>query len=278
MIVSAMRRFGDEVAQSWAIVLKDARVYFTQPPMLMYGLLMPVFIFFSFSVRRDLGMEASLANLLALTTFFSASSVGPVIIPLERREKTYDRLLTAPMSTLALILGKVAVGVLFAATVSGVALAIGVLSGALMVAYLPRIIGVVLLATVAFASFGVLFASLPAQSVGSIMMPSTLLRWPLLFISGVFVPLAQMAPWARVLSYLSPLTYGQDLLHHILWEKYRDQVIGACGAIRSEADPMVVQAMGQLPVWLDITALAGITIVFLAGALWLHGVSRRRGL
>ena len=58
------------VAQAWAIVLKDARVYFTQPPMLMYGLLMPVFIFFSFSVRRDLGMEASLANLLALTTFF----------------------------------------------------------------------------------------------------------------------------------------------------------------------------------------------------------------
>jgi ABC-type multidrug transport system permease subunit len=35
--------------------------------------------------------------LLALTTFFTASSAGPVIIPLERQMGTYDRLLAAPI-------------------------------------------------------------------------------------------------------------------------------------------------------------------------------------
>ena len=38
------------------------------------------------------------------------------------------------------------------------------------------------------------------------MMPSTLVRWPLLFISGIFIPLGEMAPWTRALAYLSPLT------------------------------------------------------------------------
>jgi ABC-2 type transport system permease protein len=278
MIASAMRRFGDEAAQAWAIVLKDVQVYFIQPPMIMYGLVMPVFIFFSFSVRRDLGVQAGLANLLALTTFFTASSVGPVIIPLERREKTYDRLLTAPMSTLTVVLAKVLVGVLFAVVVSALALIIGLAAGLVEPHFLPGIVGAVLLTTTAFAAFGVLFASLPAQSVGSIMMPSTLLRWPLLFISGVFVPLQQMAPWARVLSYVSPLTYGQDLLHHALFEQYRSEVTGACGAIRGEADPTLLQQMGQQSLWLDIGALAAVTVIFLGAALWLHHVSRRKGL
>jgi len=40
------------------------------------------------------------------------------------------------------------------------------------------------------------------------MMPSTLLCWPLMFISGVFVPLEEMSPWVRAVSYISPLTYG----------------------------------------------------------------------
>jgi len=44
-------------------------------------------------------------------------------------------------------------------------------------------------------------------------MPSTLLRWGLLFISGVFIPLGEMSSAARLVAYLSPLTYAQDLMN-----------------------------------------------------------------
>jgi len=271
------RRLGGEVVQAWAIVAKDIRVYYLQPPTIMYGVLMPFFIFFSFSVKRNLGTEINIANLLALTSFFTASSVGPIIIPLERRERTYDRLLTAPMSLAIVLAAKAFVGVVFALVTSTIPLAAGVIFGGIRPAFLPVIIGAVVLTTAAFAAFGLLFASLPAQSVGTIMMPSMLLRWPLLFISGVFIPLREMAPWARALSYLSPLTYGQDLLHHAMISQFYDQLIGPCGRIRGEADPYLVQQMGVHPLEMDIAALVILTMLFMAVAYYLHRVSRRLG-
>ena len=149
-----------------------------------------------------------------MTSFFTASSAGPVIIPLERRVGTYDRLLAAPMSLVTLLLGKALVGTFFAVLVSVVPLLVGVLWLRVPIANVALLVVGLPLSSLTFSAFGLLFASLPARSVGSVMMPSTLIRWPLLFVSGIFVPLTEMAPWARVLSFLSPLTYTQDLMNH----------------------------------------------------------------
>ena len=246
-------RLTGEAAQAWAIVAKDVRVYYFQPPMIMFGLLMPFFIFISFSVKRGLGIQCSMASLLALTTFFTASSAGPVILPLERRERTYDRLLTAPMSLWSLLLGKALVGIIFGLVTSLLALLIGVAFLHLQVAHAALLGIAMLLNTATFSGLGLAFASMPGQSVGSIMMPSTLIRWPLLFISGVFIPLTEMAPWARVISYLSPLTYGQDLMHHAL-------------------DQQGIQNVG-----LDVGVLALAIVGFLLLAGYLHRVTRRVG-
>jgi ABC-2 type transport system permease protein len=248
-----MQRLADEWAQAWTVAVKDMRVYYLTPPMIMFGLLLPFFLFFSFSVKRDIGAEVGLARLLALTTFFTASSAGPVIIPLERRTGTYDRLLAAPMSLATLLLGKTLVGTFFAAAVSLVPLLISWLGLGVTVFDPGLLVAGVVLGGLAFSAFGLVFASIPARSVGSIMMPSTLVRWPLLFISGIFIPLADMASWARALAYLSPLTYAQDLLNHA--------VLGA----------------GYLPVWLDVAVLPALLVVFLLPAAWLHHRSRVLG-
>ena len=102
-------------------------MYYLRPGMIMFGFLMPFFMFFSFSVRRELGAAEGVARLLAMTVFFTAGAAGPFIIPTERRMGTYDRLLAAPMSLLTLLLGKTAVGAFFAIAVSGVALLAGLL-------------------------------------------------------------------------------------------------------------------------------------------------------
>ena len=205
---STWSRLQDEIAQAWTVAVKDVKVYYLTPPMIMFGLLLPLFLFFSFSIKREIGMEVGLARLLALTTFFTASSAGPVIIPMERRVGTYDRLLAAPMSLVTLLLGKTLVGTFFASVVSLVPILIGWLLLGIRLVNLPLVLAAIVLSSLAFSAFGLVFASIPTRSVGNIMMPSTLVRWPLMFISGIFIPLNEMAPWARMVAYLSPLTYG----------------------------------------------------------------------
>ena len=91
-------RISDELAQAWTVTLKDIKVYYLRPGMIMFGFLMPFFMFFSFSVRREMAAGEGMSRLLALTIFFTAAAAGPFIIPTERRMGTYDRLLAAPMS------------------------------------------------------------------------------------------------------------------------------------------------------------------------------------
>ena len=253
---SWLQRLSDELAQAWTVAVKDMRVYYLTAPMIMFGLLLPFLLFFSFSIKREIGVQVGLARLLALTTFFTASSAGPVIIPLERRTGTYNRLLAAPMSLFTLLLGKTLVGAFFAVATSLVPLLIGLLVMRVNVVNAGLLVACIVLASLAFSAFGLVFGSIPTSSataVGSIMMPSTLVRWPLLFISGVFIPLTEMAPAARAVAYLSPLTYAQDLMNH------------------------AVLGRGLLSPWLDLLVLLLSGVLFLVLSLRMHRRSRRLG-
>ena len=61
-----------------------------------------------------------------------------------------------------------------------------------------------------FSTLGLVFGSIPTTNPGDVQMPSTLLRWDLLFIGGVSIPMSEMALAARAIAYLSPLTYAQE--------------------------------------------------------------------
>ena len=246
-------RIKDELAQAWTVAVKDVRVYYLRPGMIMFGFLMPFFMFFSFSVRRELGAAEGLARLLALTVFFTAGAAGPFIIPTERRIGTYDRLLAAPMSLLTLLLGKTAVGAFFAVAVSGVALLAGLAFFGTGIAQPWLLAAGIFLGAFSFSTLGLAFGSIPTPNPGDVQMPSTLLRWGLLFISGVFIPLSQMAPAAQAVAYLSPLTYAQDLMNHA--------VLGS----------------GQIQPWLDLAVLLLSGLLFLWPSLRLHRRARVLG-
>jgi ABC-2 type transport system permease protein len=59
---------------------------------------------------------------------------------------------------------------------------------------------------------GTLLAAYPTESPGDIMSMLNLIRLPLIFISGTFIPLEAMPPIGKVVSFVSPLTYGNDLI------------------------------------------------------------------
>ncbi len=229
----------DELAQAWTVTLKDIKVYYLRPGMIMFGFMMPFFMFFSFSVRREMAAGEGMSRLLALTIFFTAAAAGPFIIPTERRMGTYDRLLAAPMSLLTLLLGKIAVGAFFAIMVASVAAVFGILFLDASVAQPALMITGIILGAFTFSTMGLIFGSIPTHNPGDVQMPSTLIRWVLLFVSGVFIPLSDMSTVARGFSYLSPLTYAQDLMNH------------------------AVLGMGELNLWLDLV------IIFLSGILFL---------
>jgi len=248
-----LQRLRDEAAQAWAVAAKDVRVYYLRPGMIMFGFLMPFFMFFSFSVRREMAAAQGVARLLALTVFFTAAAAGPFIIPLERRLGTYDRLLVSPMSLLTLLLGKAAVGAFFAIGVSVVALTVGMTVFGVHITSPWLLTAGVLLGAFSFSALGLIFGSIPTRNPGDVQMPSTLLRWGLLFISGVFIPLEEMAPAARAVAYISPLTYAQDLMNH------------------------AVVGRGLLSPWLDLAVLLASGLLFLLPSILMHRRSRRLG-
>lgn len=247
-------RIKNEISQAWTVSVKDVRVYYLTPGMIMFGFLMPFFMFFSYSVGSNQGSLEGLARLLTMTSFFTAGAAGPFIIPTERRLGTYDRLLAAPMSTLTLLFGKTVTGAIFAIVVSLVALSAGLLFFGASIAQPGLLAAGIFFSAFTFSSLGLIFGSIPTTKPGDVQMPSTLLRWGLLFISGVFIPLSQMAPALRFISYLSPLTYAQDLMNHA--------VIGS----------------GAINPWVDILVLLLATIVFLLPSLRMHHRARVKGV
>lgn len=246
-------RVKNELAQAWTVAVKDVRVYYLRPGMIMFGFLMPFFMFFSFSVRREVGAAEGVARLLAMTIFFTAGATGPFIIPTERGKGTYDRLLAAPMSLLTLLLGKTAVGAFFAVGVSGVALLAGLLFFETTILQPGLLAAGILLGAFSFSTLGLVFGSMPTTNPGDVQMPSTLLRWGLLFISGVFIPLSEMAPVARAIAYLSPLTYAQDVMNH------------------------AVMGSGLINPWLDLAVLFLSGVLFLWPSLRMHQRARVLG-
>ena len=248
-----MPRLRDELAQAWTVAVKDVKVYYLKPGVIMFGVMMPFFLFFSFSVRREMAAAQGVARLLALTIFFTAAAAGPFIIPLERRLGTYDRLLAAPMSLLTLLLGKAAVGAFFAIAVSVIALTVGVVAFGVSITQPWLLAAGVPLGSFSFSALGLIFGSIPTRNPGEVQMPSLLLRWGLLFISGVFIPLTEMAPTARAVAYISPLTYAQDLMNH------------------------AVPGAGLLNPWLDLAVLLVSGALFLAPSMLMHRRSRQLG-
>jgi len=201
-----------ELNAAWAIAKKDIRIYYFKPNIIVSGMLFPLFMFLAFAVGRAAEPAVMIPGLIAITILFSASSIEPVSIPIERRTRTFDRLLAAPVSLNAVVLGESLSGFLYASAIAAVPFAAGILLFFVPVQNPVPLIAGVLLTAFCFATMGTLFSAYPTESPGDIMSMLNLVRLPLIFISGIFIPLSSIPPILRIVAYLSPLTYGNDLI------------------------------------------------------------------
>jgi ABC-2 type transport system permease protein len=202
----------DELKRSWAITVKDIKIYYLRPPALMFGILFPVALFFTFTIGRNIPNDRLIPLLAAQTVFWASSSIGPVAIPMERRMRTFERFLSAPLSLISVLWGKMMAGVFFGLGITTLASVFGVLLLGITVTNPLALILGILLSTMSYSAMGILFASIPTGSPGEVIIPLNFFRIPLMFVSGMFIPLENMPTAGIYAALLSPLTHTLDLL------------------------------------------------------------------
>jgi len=236
--------------------LKDVRIYYRKPPIFIFGLILPAFLFFAFFMGRKLDLTTYFPGFLAMALFFTASSVGPLIIPWEKQAGTFERLLSLPVSIPVLILGDTLAGAGFGAIISTAVFMAGLFIAPFNIGLygmlaLPLLFA---LGNLCFASLGVLLSSPAGPVPSNIMMLSSLVRFPLVFISGIFVPLAEIEGGFRIVTMLSPLTYLVDGLNQSMGNE------------------------GVAPLTLDLFVLLAFTAAFLLSASWILERKATKGL
>jgi ABC-2 type transport system permease protein len=202
---------------SLVIAEKDARIYYGKPPVIIFGILFPIFFFLAFALGKGVSPRIVITGLVAMTLFFTSSSVGPLITPWERTARTYERLLTTPVSIFSLLLGDVLAGLIFGLAISVVPLFIGLIFFGTKIAHLFLLAGGMFLSSLCFSSLGILLSSPATEAPSQVMMLSSLVRFPLIFISGIFIPLENLPFWGRLLAPVSPLTYTVDIIRYSLY-------------------------------------------------------------
>ncbi|HEX7627484.1 MAG TPA: ABC transporter permease [Candidatus Methanoperedens sp.] len=208
------KRLSRELSAAWAIARKDMRIYYLKPNIIVSGILFPLFMFLAFATGRNAPPGTMIPGLIAITLLFSASSIEPVSIPIERRVKTFDRLLSAPISLHSLVAGESLSGFLYSMGIACLPIAVGVIIYKTPILNAPVLVIAMILTAFCFATLGTLFASYPTENVGEIMSILNTVRLPLIFISGVFIPISAMPGIGRQIALISPLTYGNDMIEY----------------------------------------------------------------
>jgi ABC-2 type transport system permease protein len=192
---------------------KNIRIYYFKGPVVIFGLLFPLIMFLTFFIGRSLDLVLFFPGFLGMMLFFTASSVGPLITPWEKREKTYERLLSLPVILESVIIGDLLGGAIFGIIITTIVFGVSAVFLHLPVMNAGLLALSFVLGSIAFAALGTLLSSPSTNNPSNIMMLSSLVRLPLIFISGIFIPLGQLSGWMFILTSLSPLTYLVDLFH-----------------------------------------------------------------
>jgi len=236
------------------ILKKNALLYYLKPPVLIFGVLFPVFFFLAFKMGRPITPENVVPGMVAMGLWFTASAVGPLVTPWERRAKTYERLISTPVSLHAILAGDVISGLVFGTCLSLVPVLLGLVLTNASVASVPLLAAGIIMSGLSFASLGTLLAAPPASNPSNIMLLSNLVRLPLLFVSGIFLPIGQMPLWAQWIARLSPLSYASAVM---------------CSAFGHPA---------FFPVGLSLLMLALFTGGFFLASCKFHSMWRAKGL
>lgn len=197
----------------WAIVSKDMKTYYLKPPNISWGLIFPFAWMLMFYIRSQtpLDIRQLLPGVVSMSILFGTTSMLAVTITFERRNRSFERLLLAPIGTGLLMLAKTGGAILFGVLNAFVPIAAAAFLSDLSGVGWPAVAGGILLIA-ATSTFLGLFISVAVHEVFEAQTFSNFFRFPMLFLCGLFIPISRLPVLLRPLSFLLPLTYGADIL------------------------------------------------------------------
>jgi ABC-2 type transport system permease protein len=198
----------------WNIMLKDMRAYYLKPPNISWGLIFPIAWTGMFFIRSGTGLDdilTLLPGVIAISILFGTTSLLAVTVTFEKKNRSFERLLIAPISLELLMLAKTSGAILFGVINAFVPIVLAMflanLSQMMWITLLPAIVMIAIAST-----FMGLFIAVSVSEVFEAQTFSNFFRFPMIFLCGLFFPISSLPVFLRPLSYILPLTYGADIL------------------------------------------------------------------
>ena len=199
----------------WNIVRKDMKTYYLKPPNISWGIIFPIAWTGMFFIKSGSGLESILTLLpgvIAISVLFGTTSMLAVTVTFEKTNRSFDRLLLAPISLGLLMLAKTGGAIIFGIINAFIPIVLAAfltdLSGIPWTTLLPAIILIAI-----SSSFLGLMIAVSVSQVFEAQTFSNFFRFPMIFLCGLFFPIISLPIFLRPLSYLFPLTYGTDILY-----------------------------------------------------------------
>jgi len=221
----------NEFADFWQETLAMTKRLFIQlrrrPSTLIAGIIQPFMWLLLFGALFEktpkglFGVDLNYAKFLApgiiIFTAFSAALNAGLPIMFDREFGFLNRLLVAPLSSRYSI---VASSTLYIVALTFIQTAVIVLASSLFGAGLPKLVGLLMIATIVLLivlgvtalSLGLAFALPGHIELIAVIFVANL---PLLFASTALAPMSFMADWLKVVVLFNPLTYAIEPIRHI---------------------------------------------------------------
>jgi ABC-2 type transport system permease protein len=199
----------------WNILVKDMRTYYLKPPNISWGLIFPLAWTGMFFIKSGSGLDSIMALLpgvVAVSILFGTTSMLAVTVTFEKKNRSFERLLLAPLPFELLMLAKTSGAILFGVANAFVPVVMAAflvdLSSVSWSVFVPAIIMIAVV-----SAFLGLFIAVAVSEVFEAQTFSNFFRFPMIFLCGLFFPIEKLPIFLKPLSYVLPLTYGADVLH-----------------------------------------------------------------
>src|SRR4030042_4602932 len=235
----------DEIKKSYFIAKKDMGTYYLKPPLISWGLMLPIVFVLAFYFRNPIGIKDVVPGLIGMSLLFSSTSMAAIVITFEKRIGALERLLLAPLNIRTILFGKTLGSSVFGLMITFVITLFLIPITGLSIHTTISFFLIIILSGVAFSLLGILI-SVGVKEVFEAMTMSNFFRFPMIFLCGVFFPVSSLPFPLLILSYLLPLTYTVDGLKHCLLED-----------------------KGSIPLYLDLLILLGFVLLLFSLSLFI---------
>lgn len=201
--------WAEDLIKAFYIAKKDIKEYYLKPATISWGIVFPIAFTLAFMFKGGHHVEEIIPGLIVLALFFGTTSMAATSIVFERKIGSFERLLLFPISYTGIALGK---------TLSSFAFGMVSLLTTLVVvipfilntyAFSILLVVVLVLSALMFSAFGVFIAFLIKDPTNTMTIFNSI-RFPMIFLCGIFIPLSSLPLPLQIIAFLLPLTYSVE--------------------------------------------------------------------